>query len=380
MSLASVASLWSVVAFAAETTDGKLFTQKPEIAPAGQPTEKSEKPKLNVFAAGPAPSWIWGADQNKKYFVRKTFMGTSQFAFLKASCDNVMTVWVNGEKVAASETWNEPAEADIKSRLKPGQNVIEAEIANAGGSAAFVAKIVLLGRDGKDRFIVTDDSWQIAETRDSKEWGKPKVIAKYGDKPWGDVFAAASGDNSTLRDTFNLLPGFQVEKLFTVPKETLGSWVNITSDPKGRLIVSDQGNLGLCRVTPSAIGSSNETKVERLDVKIDGKLVTGAHGLLYAFDSLYVVCNGGPGSGLYRCRDTDGDDQFDKVEKLRDIFGGGEHGPHAIRLSPDGKSLYIAAGNHTKMPFEIKTNAPPQTMGGPRTEQLRATLPEGVTS
>ncbi|MBC8115195.1 MAG: heme-binding protein, partial [Candidatus Saccharimonas sp.] len=78
--------------------------------------------------------------------------------------------------------------------------------------------------------------------------------------------------------------------------------------------------------------------------------------------------------------DTDGDDQYDEVVKLREIPGGGEHGPHAIRLSPDGKSLYVIAGNHTKMPFEVKTNAPPQTMGGQRTEQLRATLPEGVTS
>lgn len=102
--------------------------------------------------------------------------------------------------------------------------------------------------------------------------------------------------------------------------------------------------------------------------------------MLWAFDSLYVVCNGGPGSGLYRCRDTDGDDQFDKVEKLKDIPGGGEHGPHAIRLSPDGKSLFVAAGNHTKLPFEVTRKTEPQMMGGQRTEQMRATLPEGFSS
>jgi glucose/arabinose dehydrogenase len=37
-------------------------------------------------------------------------------------------------------------------------------------------------------------------------------------------------------------------------------------------------------------------------------------------------------------------------QKLRRIQGGGEHGPHAIVLSPDGQSLYIASGNHTKLP------------------------------
>ncbi len=41
---------------------------------------------------------------------------------------------------------------------------------------------------------------------------------------------------------------------------------------------------------------------------------------------------------------------LDKVEKLKAIQGGGEHGPHAIRLAPDGKSLYVVCGNHTRTP------------------------------
>ena len=383
-SLLSVALMLPGFVVAQESTAGKLFTQKPEIAAsAGKPVEeKTEKPKPNVFADGPAPSWIWGADQNKKYFVRKTFTGTAQFAFLRATCDNAMTVWVNGQKVASSSEWDTPVDSDIKSLLKPGENVIEAEIVNQGGGAGFCAKVALLGRDGKNRFLVTDDSWEVAEKRDAKEWAKAKVVAKLEGHPGGKNFVDPNSSDAGggQRDLFNLLPGFQVEKLFTVPKEKLGSWVNMTTDPKGRLIVSDQGNLGFCRVTPPAIGSNDETKVEHLDIKIDGKQMSGAQGLLWAFDSLYVVCNGGPGSGLYRCRDTDGDDQFDKVEKLKDIPGGGEHGPHAIRLSPDGKSLFIAAGNHTKLPFEVTRNTEPQMMGGQRTEQLRATLPEGFSS
>src|SRR6185437_15005620 len=153
---------------------------------------------------------------------------------------------------------------------------------------------------------------------------------------------------------FNVLPGYQVERLFTVPKTELGSWVAIARDDKGRLIASDQGNLGLCRITPPALGTSEPTRVERLDVKI-----TGAQGLLYAFDSLYVSVNGGPGSGLYRVKDTNGDDQYDEVVKLKEFRGGGEHGPHALRLSPDGKSIYCIAGNHTRPPFEPNESANP---------------------
>ncbi len=390
-----VSPLWlgASLVIAQEAAAARQFTQAPEIAPAAgtAAVEKPNQPKSNVFAEGPVPSWIWGADQNKKYVLKQTFDGSVQSAFLRAASDDSMTLYLNGKKIGASDNWNEPVTLDILSQLKPTGNVIEAEVVNGGGIAGFVAKIALVGTDGKGRFVATDASWQAAEARDAKETVAATVLRKLADHPGGKSFV--EGNSSTEpRDLFNLLPGFQVERLFTVPKETLGSWVNITCDPKGRLIVSDQGNLGLCRVTPAPIGSANqperasvrlgegETKVEHLDIKIDGKQMSGAQGLLWAFDSLYVVCNGGPGSGLYRCQDTDGDDQFDKVELLKAIPGGGEHGPHAVRLSPDGKSLYVIAGNHTKLPFEIKTNAPPQTMGGQRTEQLRATLPEGVTS
>ncbi len=138
--------------------------------------------------------------------------------------------------------------------------------------------------------------------------------------------------------------GFRVELLHTVPADQQGSWVNMTTDPQGRLIVSDQYG-SLYRVTPGS--DADSTRVEKLTINIGE-----AQGLLYAFDSLYVMVNGkaAEGSGLYRVRDTNGDDQYDEVKLLRKIEGGGEHGPHAIVLSPDGKSLYVCAGNHTKLP------------------------------
>lgn len=152
-----------------------------------------------------------------------------------------------------------------------------------------------------------------------------------------------------------VLDGFQVELLYSVLSEARGSWVSMTSDPKGRLIVSDQYG-GLYRVTPPGIGT-----VKAIDVESIGLDVGMAHGLLYAFDSLYLM-NSGPEKerqGLYRIRDTNGDDKFDSVEHLRHLQGGGEHGPHAIILSPDGKSLYVCAGNHTP-PTEFSSSRVPR--------------------
>ncbi|HCK52377.1 MAG TPA: heme-binding protein [Planctomycetaceae bacterium] len=146
--------------------------------------------------------------------------------------------------------------------------------------------------------------------------------------------------------------GFQVELLYSVPIKQQGSWVTLATDPKGRLITSDQYGK-LYRVTPPPIGQSDKgIKLEPIPADIGM-----AHGIVYAFDSLYVMTNG-PKAGLYRVTDSDGDDQFDTVKKLRDVPGGGEHGPHAVILAPDGKSLYVCAGNHTNLPKMEKSVVP----------------------
>jgi putative heme-binding domain-containing protein len=160
---------------------------------------------------------------------------------------------------------------------------------------------------------------------------------------------------ATPVDQLKVLKDFRVELLYTVPKPEQGSWVAMTVDPKGRLIVSDQYGK-LYRVVTPPIGSAETPKISPIDIAIGQ-----AQGLLYAFDSLYVmVANEGyQGRGLYRVKDTDGDDQFDEVKLLRKLDGGGEHGPHAILLSPDGKSLHIISGNQTKV-TEIASSRVPR--------------------
>ena len=136
------------------------------------------------------------------------------------------------------------------------------------------------------------------------------------------------------------LPGFKVEKLYDIPNKKQGSWVGLTHDDKGRLIACDQYG-GLYRVT-----LSTPVAVEKLKVKI-----SNAHGVLYAFNSLYVYSYAG---GLFRLQDTNGDDQFDKEEHLIKFKSKGEHGVHSIVLTPDKKSLYLVAGNNTDLPASVK--------------------------
>ncbi len=152
---------------------------------------------------------------------------------------------------------------------------------------------------------------------------------------------------------------FTAEHLYSPGDSGQGSWVSMTFDPQGRMIVSDQFGY-LYRVQLPAIGDTvTKLKTELLKIGADtsSKVTMGyAQGLLWAFNSLYVMVNHrkddrfNKGSGLYRLQDTNGDDQLDKITLLKELDGEGEHGPHSIILSPDKKSLYVVAGNFTRIP------------------------------
>lgn len=352
-------------------TTKATYTQKVELQEAQERGEDGDananisNSKFQIsdgeFSKGPNPKWIWGEDNNRNYSIKTTFETSKvEAAKLMASCDNVGTVFVNGKQVASGSEWSEAMSADVAKHLLDGKNEISAQIENRGGIAAFVLKLVMQTEDGEFTHVVSDENWTIS-TKNKDDGKKVTVRANYGDGPWGRVFDSVAAAGRVPRGTFEVLPGFQVEKLFTVPKEELGSWVCIAFDNKGRLLASDQGNKGICRITlppvDSAAGSNAETIVEPLEFSQCEFQPTGAQGMLWAFDSLYFCCNGGPGSGLYRARDTDGDDQFDECVKLKEFRGGGEHGTHSIRLSPDGKRIFVIAGNHTDPPFKAGEEA-----------------------
>jgi putative heme-binding domain-containing protein len=163
------------------------------------------------------------------------------------------------------------------------------------------------------------------------------------------ILLSGAGAQGTV--SFSTRPGFNVERVYDVPRDQ-GSWVALARDDRGRLYASDQGDKGLYRVTLP--GEGRTVRVERIEVDLPG----GAQGLLWAFDSLYAVVNRKGHSGLYRLRDTDGDDRLDQVTLLRRFVGDGEHGPHAVVLGPDGRALYLVAGNQTRLPDPERSLVP----------------------
>ena len=185
-------------------------------------------------------------------------------------------------------------------------------------------------------------------------------------------FSFAQIENqATPIENISVKKGFKIELLFTVPKERLGSWVNLCLDNKNRIIASDQFG-GLYRFEVPAEGKTlKESDIEKIPVDI-----RAANGLLWAFDSLYVAVNDYEKkmeSGVYRLTDSNGDDQLDKVEKLRGMQARGDHGVHALILSPDQKSIYLITGNNTT-PVEANRSRVPMDWGE---DHLLPRMPDG---
>ncbi len=157
-------------------------------------------------------------------------------------------------------------------------------------------------------------------------------------------------------EALETLPGFKVELVRAADPATEGSWISIAKDPKGRLLVGGERKEPISRIT---IKDGQVADAEILKIPLSEVM-----GMLYAFDSLYVNGRGNTPDGhelfgLFRCRSTHGDDEYDQVELLREWKGGGgDHGAHAILLNPDKKHLNIVCGNFVDVPPDVLPSSP----------------------
>lgn len=335
-----------------------------------------------VCAAAPllaqTPEWIWfrKTDSAETRYFRKSFTldAPATKAELIATADDSLEVFVNGRRALRGNEWARPQRADITSRLKAGRNVIAIRTRNGDSSpAGLLAQITLTTAAGKTT-LVTDSSWK-GEDRELADWNQVRLddaawpvassLGKLGVAPWGNVLAEAAAAaperprpvrEATPVNAIYALKDFKVELLQSGGAED-GSWVNMCTDDRGRLIVS-----------PQYRGQNADGGLIRFTLGPDGRVAKrefiarplyDAQGMVFANGALWVVVNKYSTSfesGLYRITD-DGSDTWNKIELVKGLPGGGEHGPHAVELGPDG-NLWVMAGNHTKPPAGLAPESP----------------------
>lgn len=313
------------------------------------------------------PEWIWNANHGAKpadneirYFRKKfTMEGKVSKGLLTASGDDYLEVFINGQRVCEHSGWETPVRTDVTKHLQTGENLIAIRGTNVSVDAALIAMLEITAKSKEKRFVLTDATWLSATeelpgwsgkgfVESDGKWTKAYSRGKLGVQPWGDVFKLPP---ATAAESLTLLPGFKAELLRSAePGE--GSWVSMTIDPRGRLIISPQDGINnLLRVTLSSAGKVR--KIEKID-----EPVGSAMGLLCAYNNLYVNGKGPEGTGIYRLRDTDHDDRYDSVKLFKHIDGAtGEHGTHAVVQGKDNH-LYVISGNFTKLPKDLSPNSP----------------------
>jgi len=148
----------------------------------------------------------------------------------------------------------------------------------------------------------------------------------------GTNAATAAEHVTNLRD-------FKVELVRSAQRDE-GSWVALTFDPQGRVVIAREDR-GLLRMTLAG----NHTSVTRVET-INTNLLE-CRGLLFAHGALYANANNS--KALVRLRDTDGDDQFDDIKSLRHTPGGVGHGRNQLALGPDGM-IYSIHGDDVRLP------------------------------
>lgn len=166
----------------------------------------------------------------------------------------------------------------------------------------------------------------------------------------------AQNAQATPAESLKVHPGFRVELLHSAqPGE--GSWISMTWDDRGRLIVA-RDDRGLLRMT---LGDSQVRQIETIDDTLQH-----CRGVLYAHGSLYVCATNS--KGFYRLRDTTGDDRFDEKTLLKPLpyesrFG---HGTNQVVLGPDGM-LYLVNGDDVRF---VEGVSPESPYGDPREDRL----------
>ena len=154
------------------------------------------------------PNWIWPSKREvaEVEFFRKIIQipeGAGLIASVEGTCDNEFTLFVNGERIGHSNTWEKPVRFSLNGKLKQGANHLAVEAANHGGPAGLLLRFECLTSDGKLHFAVTDQSWRSSSklfegwktaTKLPPNWKAPLVLGSQLTGSW-------RGNANILKDT-----------------------------------------------------------------------------------------------------------------------------------------------------------------------------------
>ena len=318
--------------------------------------------------------WIWPTISQAaidRGFLSKSFRidQSLQKATLHCVADFCSArIRLNDTDVEFVENYSPQVRIDVTDFLRSGKNQLAVFCNSDDGPAALAMVLVMQFTDGSRQLIATDESWKVSSalTKNGDRAFKLANVVSLGKlssetwfrldndiaidelddyTQWKQALGSTTGADPA---TFQVLSGFEIELLRSARKEE-GSWISLAFGPKGRLVVAREDK-GLLRFTlPS--NDNPDIQVETINDSL-----LECRGLLFSHGNLYANANNS--KGLYRLRDSNGDDRFNEVKLLYKSGGTVGHGRNDLTLGPDGM-IYSIHGDAVELPTKMPDRTSP---------------------
>lgn len=337
-------------------------------------------PTLRASAAAPTPHWVNASSSptTVSYLRQSLTLPQDQeldFADLFVAAQPQAIIYINGQRVAEVRGSERFAHFAVKRHLRPGVNVFAVQLAANEKPTAVLLSLHAVDKAANSHWLVSGKDWKGNDKEvtdwqlpsfDASAWKEAVDLGQVGTAPWGTPTTdvehyhqwkqALAVDTAVDPRTFKLPPGYAVELLRSAGKEE-GSWISLAFDDRGRLIVGREDK-GLLRMTLPEMPKNKlagEAAAKAIKAETINDTLLECRGILFVGKDLYANANNS--KGLYRLRDTNGDDTLDEVKLLRELPGDVGHGRNDLTLGPDGK-LYLIFGNDVRYPTDAAPTSP----------------------
>ncbi len=311
-------------------------------------------------ARGDEAQWIWASGHSPEtpiaagetcHFRKPINLRVAAEGRIEIAADDRYELFLNGKSVGRGTSSREMQEIDITDFLEIGRNVVAVRVVNTHGNTAALAARVSIRPLNQDKWFTfsSDASWKTSREPspmwqtvvfNDRLWGSASVYGNLGDTvPWDRDEDVVAEKQAEQRERFQIQKGFGVQRV--LGDDQVGSVIAMTFNEFGHIIVSQENGPLLLVFDRDEDGVPEHVRTYCDQVK-------SCQGILALNGEVFVTGDGPEGTALYRLTDTDRNGTLEKVRAIVKFKGNpGEHGPHGLRLGPDGM-IYVTLGSHVQ--------------------------------